>query len=147
MKKEKELLLDRIDRYFSPNQLNNCWQMHRMLTRFYPIGLAYNGKLVFDYKDIKKEDADRLPNNRIAFEKEMGKTLPEGSEEKENWDAWMRRCVEDPGGAHERRLAVAKKLEIELLEQAVGHVSFDVMVCCAESYSDVNCLQSLEPLY
>ncbi|KAL8945654.1 MAG: hypothetical protein Q9222_007838 [Ikaeria aurantiellina] len=57
------------------------------ITDFYPYGLAYNGRLVTDLKEIKEEDWDRFMGDRVTFEEEMGRTLQ--GRERGVWDKWM----------------------------------------------------------
>ncbi|KAL8704728.1 MAG: hypothetical protein Q9201_002112 [Fulgogasparrea decipioides] len=123
IKTQESQLQSRIDNYFIKGSGMLYCMFMKGVTSYYPIGLAYNGKLVFEREDIAREDVSRLEADRIAFEQEMGRTLPEGSEDKAKWDAWMKCCEEDPEGAQSEREATMRKNVAEQLERSQGPVS------------------------
>ncbi|KAI4271262.1 MAG: hypothetical protein L6R35_006552 [Caloplaca aegaea] len=61
---------------------------YSLFATYYPCGLPYNGKLVYNKAHIKPEDWERFKENRAVFEEEEGKTLPEGLE-KRQWDEYI----------------------------------------------------------
>ncbi|KAL8724389.1 MAG: hypothetical protein Q9181_006848 [Wetmoreana brouardii] len=118
IKTQEAQLQRRIDDYFTKGLGMLYCMFMKGVTSYYPIGLAYNGKLVFEREDIAREDVNRLEADRTAFEQKMGRTLPEGSEDKAKWDAWIKRCEEDPEGAQNEREAAMRKNVAEQLERS-----------------------------
>ncbi|KAI4114228.1 MAG: hypothetical protein LQ338_008030 [Usnochroma carphineum] len=66
-----------------------------VFSNYYPCGLPYNGKLVYDKKDIAAGDWERFKENRAAFEEEEDKKLEEGTAGKEQWDRYITGVLEE----------------------------------------------------
>lgn len=64
-----------------------------LFSTYFPSGLPYNGKLVYNKADIKAEDWERFKNDRAEFEKEEGKKLQ--GMEKQQWYGYIGRILEE----------------------------------------------------
>ncbi len=65
-----------------------------LFSTYYPSGLPYNGHLVYQKEAVKAEDWERFEKDRVAFEEEEGKKLPEGVE-KEQWERFIDGVLEE----------------------------------------------------
>ncbi|KAL8929891.1 MAG: hypothetical protein Q9208_001035 [Pyrenodesmia sp. 3 TL-2023] len=61
---------------------------------YYPCGLPYDGHLVYSKADVMAEDWERFKKDRVGFEEEEGKKLPEGVE-KEQWERYINGLLEE----------------------------------------------------